>query len=154
MVAPVLAFDARNRMVYLPKLSSGRAWVNFWTGETNAGNQTISFDAPITHLPLNVPQGSIVVMGPFLQYTTEKPLNPLEVRVYTGGNSWCVGLLWAYSCGVDGCSSFEMYEDDGVTRDYVLNGAFSSYDICWDDSSSTVTVSSREGSYDGYVKVR
>ena len=88
MVAPVLALDARSRMVYLPVLSAGRSWVDFWTGQTNAGNQTMSFEAPMTHLPLNVPQGSLVVMGPFLQYTSEKPLNPLEVRVYPGGDSW------------------------------------------------------------------
>eukprot|EP00045_Choanoeca_perplexa_P015764 m.203462 g.203462 ORF g.203462 m.203462 type:complete len:862 (+) comp17073_c0_seq4:1611-4196(+) len=135
MVAPVLSLYARDRMVYLPALSQGRGWVDFWSGQTNSGNQTLSFQAPMTHLPLNVPQGSIVVMGPFLQYSNEKPMNPLEVRVYPGADS-----------------CFDMYEDDGITRDYLTKKSYSTYTICWDDSSSAVSVSAREGGYAGFVK--
>lgn len=49
--------------------------------------------------------------------------------------------------------SFTMYEDDGLTRDYVVRGVFSTYVICWEDDASVLTVSQREGSFDGYVKV-
>lgn len=88
MVSPVLTAAVTSRLVYLPQLSDGRGWVDFWTGTVHAGGQSMDFAAPEEHLPLAVPQGSLVVMGPFLQYTSEKPLNPLEIRVYSGGDSW------------------------------------------------------------------
>lgn len=90
MVSPVLTAMVQSRLVYLPQLSGGRGWIDFWTGVSHPAGQSVSFDAPLEHLPLAVPQGSLVVMGPFLQYTSEKPLNPLEVRVYPGGDSWYV----------------------------------------------------------------
>ena len=44
MVNPVTTAGATNRNIYLP---AGTSWVNFWTGQTNAGRQTISTAAPI-----------------------------------------------------------------------------------------------------------
>lgn len=49
--------------------------------------------------------------------------------------------------------SFTMYEDDGITREYIARQTFSTYSICWEDGASTVTVSQRQGSFTGYVQV-
>ena len=51
LVAPITAYQARDRTVYLP---AGSRWVDAWTGETIAGGSTVSADAPIEHIPVFV----------------------------------------------------------------------------------------------------
>jgi alpha-D-xyloside xylohydrolase len=70
-------------------------WYNFWTGDTLIGGQTISSAAPIDTLPLFVKAGSIIPVGPFVQYAAEKPANPSELRIYPGADG-----------------SFTLYEDE------------------------------------------
>jgi alpha-D-xyloside xylohydrolase len=65
----------KTRKVYLPKSIT---WYDFWTGESYAGGQTIDASAPIDIMPLFVKAGSIVPMGPFLQYATEKDADTYE----------------------------------------------------------------------------
>src|SRR5690606_33263810 len=74
---------SKERNVYLPV---GKTWFDFWTGKTYQGGQTIAAASPIETLPLFVPAGSIIPMGPFLQYSNEKPADPIELRVYAGAN--------------------------------------------------------------------
>jgi alpha-D-xyloside xylohydrolase len=85
----------KTRKVYLPKMSD---WYDFWTGKLIAGGQTIDADAPIETIPLYVRAGSIIPMGPYLQYATEKAADPIEIRVYTGANA-----------------DFVLYEDENDT---------------------------------------
>jgi alpha-D-xyloside xylohydrolase len=75
MVNPVTTAGATTRSVYLP----GRGtWYDFWTGVTATGGQTLQASAPIDHLPLYVRAGSIVPLGPIMQYATEVPADPIE----------------------------------------------------------------------------
>ena len=74
----------KTRKVYLPKSAN---WYDFWTGKLIAGGQTIDAAAPIETLPLYIKAGSIVPMGPYLQYATEKVADPIEIRVYTGADA-------------------------------------------------------------------
>ena len=53
--------------------------------------------AALDELPLLVRAGSIVPLGPEVQYSAEKPADPLEIRLYPGAPG-----------------SFDLYEDDGV----------------------------------------
>ncbi len=92
LVAPVTEEGARERDVYLPE---GR-WVDYWTGEIHDGRQTVVRDAPVDTMPLYVKQGSIVPMGPAMQYTDEKPTEELELHVYA-----------------DDRAEGRFYEDDG-----------------------------------------
>jgi len=48
--------------------------------------------------------------------------------------------------GADG--SFSLYEDDGVTRQY-LNGKHSRIPFTWNERTKTLTIGAREGSYSG-----
>jgi len=66
---------ATTRAVYLP---SGANWVDFWTGEPYAGGNALTANAPANILPLYVRAGSIVPFGPVMQYTSEKPADPLN----------------------------------------------------------------------------
>jgi len=51
LVAPITQYQARSREVYLP---AGADWMDAWSGETVAGGQWITADAPLEHIPVYV----------------------------------------------------------------------------------------------------
>ena len=133
LVAPVTEAKATNRHVYLP---SGTNWVNFWTGEIQPGGQEIAASAPLETLPLFVRAGSIVPLGPDLQYATEKPADPIELRVYPGADG-----------------AFTLYEDEGDSYRYE-KGAYATIPLTWNDKSRTLTIGARQGTFPGMLKER
>jgi len=133
LVAPVTDYKARNRSVYLPDETM---WYDFHTGKMIAGGQSIIADAPITDLPLYVKAGSILPLGPDMQYASEKPADPIELRIFPGADG-----------------EFVLYEDEGTTYDYE-NGAFSEIAFKWDDKTRTLTIADRVGTYDGMLQNR
>ncbi|MDR0982754.1 MAG: DUF5110 domain-containing protein [Culturomica sp.] len=118
----------KTRRVYLP---DGADWIDFWTGEKYKGGQWIVSEAPINKIPLLVRQGSIIPMGPVMQYTSEKTDADWEIRVYPGANS-----------------SFTVYEDEGDNYNYE-KGKSSSFEIVWNDKNNTLIISDRKGEYPG-----
>jgi alpha-D-xyloside xylohydrolase len=118
----------KTRSVYLP---SGSDWYDFWTGKRYAGGQTISADAPLETMPLYVRSGSIVPIGPEIQFTGDQPDAPIE--------------LWVYP-GQDG--DFTLYEDEGDNYNYE-QGSFATIHIAWNDSTQQLTLDNRQGSYPG-----
>jgi alpha-D-xyloside xylohydrolase len=121
------------RKVYLPKAAN---WYDFWTGKLIPGGQTIDAAATIETLPLYIKAGSIVPMGPYLQYATEKVADPIELRVYTGADA-----------------EFVLYEDENDTYNYE-KGAFSTIDLKWDDAKRILTIGKQKGSYPGMPDTR
>jgi alpha-D-xyloside xylohydrolase len=121
------------RNIYLPKSSD---WYDFWTGKKLAGGQAIEAEAPIEKLPLYVKAGSIVPMGPFVQYATEKPADPIELRIYSGADG-----------------RFVLYEDENDTYNYET-GMFSTIAFSWNDKSRQMTISDRKGSFPGMILKR
>lgn len=122
----VLTRVDKTRSVYLPK---GTGWIDFWSGKSYKGGQTIQAEAPISHLPLFVRCGSIVPMMPVQQYSSQQPDAPYEIRIYPGADA-----------------SFTLYEDSGDGYDYE-QGAYATVELQWDDSKQTLTVSDRKGSF-------
>ncbi|WP_369907119.1 MULTISPECIES: TIM-barrel domain-containing protein [Bacteroides] len=116
------------RRVYLP---AGAGWTDFWTGEKYKGGQWIVSEAAIDKIPLLVRQGSIIPMGPVMQYTSEKVDAEWEIRIYPGADS-----------------SFTVYEDEGDNYNYE-KGKSSSFEMKWDDKNHTLTLSDRKGEYAG-----
>jgi alpha-D-xyloside xylohydrolase len=134
MVTPVTTAGATNCSVYLPAV--GAPWYNFWTGETSPAGQRVEAAAPVETLPLFVKPGSIVPMGPFLQYSSEKPADPIELRIYRGANG-----------------KFTLYEDQGDTYDYE-KGKYATIPISWDDAKRTLEIGTRTGDFPGMLKER
>ncbi len=128
LVAPVTEPGVTAWNVYLPQSFD---WYDFWTGERFNGGQTIKTDAPPDKIPLLVKAGSIVPMGPVVQYTGENPADILEIRVYAGAN------------GV-----FTLYEDEGDNYNYE-KGAYSTITFTWDDTKKTLSIGDRKGSFSG-----
>ena len=120
--------EKNTRKVYLPKSSD---WYDFWTEKTYAGGETIDSPAPIETLPLYVRAGSIVPMGPFLQYATEKAADPLELRIYPGANG-----------------RFVLYEDANDNYNYE-KGEYATIEFEWNNDARTLTISDRKGSFPG-----
>jgi alpha-D-xyloside xylohydrolase len=123
----------QTRPVYLP---AGTQWIDFWTGQSLAGGQTITADAPIDKIPLLVKAGSIIPMGPFIQYAAEKPADPIELRIYPGADG-----------------SFTLYEDENDNYDYE-KGVYATIAFHWDDASRRLTIDDRKGSFPGMLQER
>jgi alpha-D-xyloside xylohydrolase len=119
--------------IYLPQ---GTNWFDFWTGELHNGGQALIKETPIDIMPLFVKAGSILPMGPKVQYATEKKWDNLEIRVYPGANG-----------------EFTLYEDENDSYDYE-KGIYSTIAFTWDDAKKELTVSDVKGSFPGMLKTR
>jgi alpha-D-xyloside xylohydrolase len=133
MIGPVTAPGLTRRSMYLPR---GAAWYDFWTGNHHDGGRRLDAAAPYERLPVYVKAGSILPMGPELQYTDEKPADPLTVWVYTGADG-----------------AFELYEDDGVSYAYE-KAAFATIPMSWDEAAGALTLGERRGSFPGMIAAR
>ena len=127
LVNPVTEAGANTRRVYLPKVK----WYDFWRGTTVEGGQEITADAPLDHLPLYIRAGSILPMGPDVEWSTQKPADPIELRVYRGADG-----------------SFTLYEDENDTYNYE-KGSYATIPFTWNDSSMTLTIGERKGQFPG-----
>jgi alpha-D-xyloside xylohydrolase len=134
LVSPVVEQHANSRKVYLPKTPGG--WIDFWTGKKYESNQTIDAAAPLETIPLFVKAGSIVPMGPFIQYAEEKTKGDIELRVYTGSDG-----------------SFSLYEDENDNFDY-KKGIYSIIPFSWNENTKTLVIGSRKGTYPGMIMKR
>jgi alpha-D-xyloside xylohydrolase len=133
MVSPITTYNARARSVYLP-MAPG--WYDFWTGTRSAGGATVTAAAAFDSIPVYARAGSIVPVGPELQYTHEKPADPIALYVYAGADA-----------------SFNLYEDQGLTYDYE-HGEFSTIPLHWNDGTRTLTIGARSGTFSGMLASR
>jgi len=133
LINPVLGYKDRDRDVYLP---AGQGWYELYTGKYFKGAQEVKADAPYERIPVFVKEGSIIPSGPALQYTSEKPADPLTVFVYTGKDA-----------------SFSLYEDEETNYNYE-KGAFSTIVFNYNEAAKTLTVGNRKGSFTNMLKNR
>ena len=133
LACPVTTPKAATRTVYLP---SSTGWVDFWTGKNLNGGGSFEAPAPIETMPLYVRSGSILPLGPVVQYVGEKPADPIELRVYSGANG-----------------QFTLYEDEGDNYNYE-KGKHATIPIEWNDSKRTLTIGKRSSEFQGMLKDR
>jgi alpha-D-xyloside xylohydrolase len=132
LVNPVTEPGATTRHLYLPNAK----WYDFWTGAVLQGGRALDAPSPIDRMPLYVRAGSILPLGPDVQYAAEKSADPIEIRVYRGANG-----------------AFTLYEDENDTYDYE-KGAYSTIPFSWDDATHTLTIGDRTGSFRGMLEKR
>jgi alpha-D-xyloside xylohydrolase len=123
-----------SRSLYLPPAAAD--WYDFWTGQRISGGQRVEAAAPLDKIPLYVRAGSILPLGPEVQYAGEKPGDPIELRVYRGADG-----------------EFELYEDAGDNYRYE-KGEYSIIKIRWNDKTNTLTFEPRVGQFPGMVTRR
>jgi alpha-D-xyloside xylohydrolase len=134
--SPVGAIDwtqTKTATKYLPK---GTTWYDFWTGRSYRGGQSVTFETSLNRVPMFVKAGSIVPLGPVMQYVGETAWDNLEIRIYPGANA-----------------SFTLYEDEGDGYDYE-QGVYSTINFSWNDRSRTLTIGGRQGEYPGMLRQR
>ncbi|WP_461451433.1 glycoside hydrolase family 31 protein [Mucilaginibacter sp.] len=103
LVAPVYKSEAKRDSIYLPK----GTWYDYWNGKAYAGGRFVNnYPAPLDKLPVFVKAGAIIPMYPAMNYDAEKRADSLTLDIYPYKKS-----------------TFNLYEDDGITRDY-RKGAF------------------------------
>ena len=118
---------------YLPQ---GTDWYDFWTNTRMKGGQSVTIQATLDQVPMYVRAGSILPLGPEMQYVGEKPWDNLELRVYPGADG-----------------SFVLYEDEGDNYNYE-KGVYSTITFQWNDKSKMLTISQRKGDFPGMLQQR
>lgn len=122
----------KSSKTYLP---AGTDWYDFWSGVKLQGGQEVERPTPMDIMPLYVKAGSIIPMGPTVQYANEKQ-DPTEIRIYPGANG-----------------TFVLYDDEKDNYNYE-KGQYATIDLKWDDATKTLTISDRKGDFPGMLKNR
>ncbi len=133
LVNPVYEYKARSRKVYLP---SGTGWYDFNSGKYYEGGQTIDALAPYNSIPLFIKEGTILPVGPEIQFTTEKPADPITLFVFDGKDG-----------------SFTLYEDENTNNNYT-KGAYSLIKLNFINAKKTLVINERKGEFNGMLENR
>lgn len=133
MACPVGEYQKYSREVYLPEQ---KGWYDFYTGAYHAGGQTIVADAPYDKIPVFIPEGAILPIGPEMQWSDEKKPELIDLYVYAGKDG-----------------SYTLYEDEGTNYNYE-KGKYAVIDFKYDDARKQVTIGARKGSFDGMLQKR
>lgn len=123
----------KHMKVYLP---AGNSWYNYWTGECLDGGNEVTVETSFNRIPLFVRSGSIIPVGPDVQYTSEKAWDNLEIHVYPGNDA-----------------DFTLYEDEFDNYNYE-KGAYTEIQFTWNDKKRVLTIGTRNGEYPGMLKER
>ena len=133
MACPVGYYQTYQREVYLPKQCG---WYDFYTGEPIEGGARLTMPAPYERMPLYVRAGSIIPVGPQMEWSDQTAADDLLLTVYAGRDA-----------------DFTLYEDDGLTYGYE-KGECATIRFHWDDASRTLSIAERKGSYPGMLNER
>jgi alpha-D-xyloside xylohydrolase len=128
LVAPVIEKGAETRTVYLP---GQLPWYNFWTGEQNNGGRNVVAKAELNTIPLFVQAGSILPLGPAIQYADQRSSEPMEIRIYPGADG-----------------HFELYDDEGDGYGY-QKGKYATIGLRWNDTKHVLSIGKRQGKFPG-----
>ena len=147
MACPVSTYQARTRPVYFPAQSG---WYDLYTGKHiidkanyqlpiinyQSSSRQLEVPAPLDRIPVFVPEGAILPIGPNMEWSDEKPADLIHLYIYAGQDG-----------------QFELYEDEGTNYNYE-KGAYSTIDIHYNDADKTVTIGKRKGSFPGMLQQR
>ena len=117
-------------------MPAGAVWYDFWTNEKIEGGQEIAKKTNINTIPVYIKSGSILPIGPKVQYAEEKKWDNFEIRIYPGADG-----------------EFTLYEDEGDNYNYE-KGAYSTIKFSWNDAEKTLTIGERKGSFSGMLTNR
>jgi alpha-D-xyloside xylohydrolase len=123
----------KSKETYLP---AGTGWYDFWTSEKLSGGNKVTKQTPLDIIPVYVKAGSVLPLGPAVQYAEEKKWDNLEIRIYPGANG-----------------KFVLYEDENDNYNYE-RGIYSTISFEWDDAKRTLTIDERKGIFPGMLDTR
>jgi len=132
LVNPITEPASTTRQLYLPQTK----WYDFWTGSALEGGRAVSATTSLEQLPLYVRSGSILPLGPDVEWATEKPEDPIEIRIYAGADG-----------------DFVLYEDENDNYNYE-KGEYAVIPFHWDDARHSLTIGDRKGQFLGMLDQR
>ena len=135
MVNPIFTYGARSRQVYFPQ----GTWYDFYTGRTasqTAQGERQTVEAPYGRIPLYVPAGAILPVGPAMQWSDEKQAHDIRLYVYRGQSG-----------------TFQLYEDENDNYGYEA-GRYAIIPMEYDEQAGTLTIGSRQGEFPGMLRER
>lgn len=117
------------------------AWINAWNGQTVTGPARTTYETRLDQIPLFIRSGSVLPLAPEMEFTGQKPWDPITLDIYPSSET-ATALL---------------YEDDTISTAY-QRGQFRKTDLSasTDDKAKTVhvTISAAHGTYTGALKQR
>jgi alpha-glucosidase len=135
LVAPVYKSESKRDSIYLPE----GTWIDYWDGTEFKGQTTLmGYNAPLDKVPLFIRSGAIIPMYQQMMYDWERPTDTLTLEIFPNGKS-----------------SYELYEDDGLTREH-RNGVFSTtkFEVSVSEKSIDITINKANGDFKGRMKSR
>ena len=134
LVAPITsAGDTASTQVWLPP----GTWTDFFTGKIYTGPSVQTITDNLSQMPVFIKAGGIVPMQPYMDYSSQKPVDPLSLSVYAGANG-----------------SYTLYEDSGEGLAY-QQGQSAQTTISYTQSqSATITIGAEQGHYTGQPSQR
>jgi hypothetical protein len=116
LAAPIMNLGG-TRSVYLPK----GVWYDFQTNQIYHGPLTFFATKMIDQIPVYVREGTILPIGPIIQYTGQDTIAPLEIHIYPGSDA-----------------TFTLTEDDGKSYNYIKDSVrTTTYN--WTDATNTLS---------------
>ena len=133
MVCPVYHYKARSREVYLP---AGQGWYDFYTGQFFEGGQIITANAPFERIPLFVKEGSIIPVGPEVEYALQSKNDDITLLIYQGADA-----------------VFDLYEDENVNYNYE-KGDFGLLTFSYSENDQRLKIERQQGKFEGMPESR
>ncbi|MEX2600667.1 MAG: TIM-barrel domain-containing protein [Balneolaceae bacterium] len=128
MIAPVTTKGAQTRVVYFPK----GTWYDYWTGEEIEGRQYLNVVTPLEKLPMYVKAGGILPQRNRIEQVGEMPADTITVELFPHGDS-----------------SFELYDDDGTSEEYMTGEyAVTRIESSDNEQQTDVRIAAPEGAYE------
>jgi len=114
-------------------------WIDYWTGAAHQGPVEVTCDIPEGRGgPLFVRAGAIIPEWPEMAYVGQKPVDALGLHVYPHGDS-----------------SFNLYEDDGETHQYLEGDvAATAINCSLGNGELELAIEARRGAYQGMPETR
>ncbi|CAG4934814.1 unnamed protein product [Parnassius apollo] len=141
LVAPVYKEGFKRDGIFLP--DKKQVWIDYFTGKKYQGGKIINnFATPLWKIPVFIKDGAIIPMTNPNNNPSEIDRSNRTITLYPNNQS-----------------KFEVYEDDGVSSDY-LNGHFATTEIVVDAPKSNknghllINIEKTKGSYMGMIKER
>lgn len=103
-------------------LSEG-LWYDWWDNKEYEGGKFITRYVDLTIMPLFTKAGAIIPFDPLRQFTSQPVDEPLEIRIYAGADG-----------------SYTLYEDDGISLDYLDDRNINLTRFEWEDDTRTLTI--------------
>jgi alpha-glucosidase len=116
LAAPIMN-QGGTRNVYLPD----DQWYEYKTNKTAHGPLTISVTKALDEIPIYIRAGTILPVGPVIQYTGQDTVAQLEIHIYPGHDG-----------------TFTMTEDDGKTYNYT-NDSIRTTLYTWTEATYTLS---------------